>query len=460
MTNSLHQNQENKDVVRRIDHAKIKDKKTAFMGGVYDSQDHYSRPIPKNIDVSNFSPLSLDELLEILGLTIKQDQQNKLVTFLCQLSAYTEDSQFNISFNAPSSTGKSFIPLEIAQLFPKEDVIKTGYASPTAFFHDQGEYKEELKGYEIDLERKILIFLDQPHDLLLQHLRPLLSHDEKEILIKITDKSQTHGLRTKNILLRGFSSVIFCTAGLKIDEQEATRMVLLSPEINQEKIREAIYAKVKKESDRKTYKDWLQGNAGRELLKERIMAIKQERIEEIIIKSPEKIEEIFTKQKRILKPRDARDVGRLISLVKTFALLNLWFRERNGQTIIANEDDISEAIKIWNKISESQELGIPPYIYSLYLKIVLTAFNEKNQIQDEESEQNIQGIGLTRQEIISKHFQVYGRALSDWKLRQEIIPMWESAGLITQERDIDDKRKILISPTTPFTVSQEQNNSE
>jgi hypothetical protein len=52
---------------------------------------------------------------------------------------------------------------------------------------------------------------------------PLLSHDKKEIAIKITDKTQKNGTKTKNILLRGYPSVIFCTAGLRIDEQEATR---------------------------------------------------------------------------------------------------------------------------------------------------------------------------------------------------------------------------------------------
>jgi len=156
-----------------------------------------------SIDVSQFKPLSSQELLEILGLTIKKDEQNKLITFLCELSAYTESSQFNISFNAPSSTGKSYIPTEIAQLFPPEDVIEIGYCSPTAFFHDVGKYSEKHGGYVVDLSRKILIFLDQPHTLLLQHLRPILSHDKKEIRMKITDKSHRYGLKTKNILLVG-----------------------------------------------------------------------------------------------------------------------------------------------------------------------------------------------------------------------------------------------------------------
>jgi len=189
----------------------------------------------EKIDTSQFKPISFKELGEILNLTIKKDEVNKIVTFLCEVSAYTDNSQFNISYNAPSSTGKSYIPTEIARLFPEEDVIEVGYCSPTAFFHDRGEWIEEKKGYLVDLSRKILIFLDQPHTLLLQHLRPLLSHDKKEISIKITDKSQKHGLRTKNILLRGFPSVIFCTAGLRIDEQEATRFLLLSPEVSQKK---------------------------------------------------------------------------------------------------------------------------------------------------------------------------------------------------------------------------------
>jgi len=64
--------------------------------------------------------------------------------------------------------------------------------------------------------------------------------------MKITDKTQKFGLKTKNVLLRGYPSVIFCTAGLKIDEQEATRFLLLSPEINQEKSEKQSTKKLKK----------------------------------------------------------------------------------------------------------------------------------------------------------------------------------------------------------------------
>lgn len=92
-----------------------------------------------------FKPMSSQELLDVLGITIKHDVENKLATFLCQLTAYTENAQFNISFNAPSSTGKSFIPTEIARLFPKEDVMELAYASPTSFFHMNGKYDKVVR---------------------------------------------------------------------------------------------------------------------------------------------------------------------------------------------------------------------------------------------------------------------------------------------------------------------------
>ena len=396
----------------------------------------------KFIDVSSFKPIACDDLIKILGLTIKRDETNKVITFLAQLSAYTENSQINISFNAPSSTGKSFIPLEIVSLFPEEDVIKLGNCSPTAFYHEQGEYDKATNTIKVDLSRKILIFLDQPSTQLLERLRSLLSHDEKVIMAKITDKNQKGGNRTKTVAIKGFPAVIFCSAGLRLDEQEATRFLLLSPEISYEKIREAIYEKIKKEADSKNYKDITERDPNRKLLKERILAIKEANIKEIKLGNPELVKELFLKNIKQPKPRHQRDIARVISLIKVLALLNLWFREKDREVIIANDTDIKEAFRLWETISESQELNLPPYVLNLYKDVILKAYEAVKR-------------GLSRQEIMKKHFEVYGRFLPDWQLRQWIIPMLETSGLITQEADSFDKRKILISPTSEINSESE-----
>lgn len=428
------------------EHGDITDYFIKVGGSVDDLFGKYAKPYPERIDTSQFTPLTSEQLIETLDLTIKCDAENKLTTFLCELSAYTEDAQFNISFNAPSSTGKSFIPTEIALLFPQEDVKEIAYCSPTAFFHDHGEYDKEKNQYLADLSRKIIIFLDQPHNDLLTRLRPLLSHDKKEITLKITDKSQKFGLKTKNVLLRGYPSVIFCTAGLRVDEQEATRFLLLSPEINQEKIQQGISAAIRKESDGDSYRSWLDADPNRALLKERIRAIKIEGIKEIKIPEPERVERRFLSEKKKLKPRHQRDAKRLLSIIKAFALMNVWFRERNGSTIIANGADIEEGFKLWNKISVSQELNLPPYIHNIYSEIILAAWNEKNAGRGEGWNEATGKIGISRQEVLAKHYAVYGRMLDNNQLRQQILPMLETAGLIMQEHDPSDKRKVLIHP--------------
>jgi len=386
----------------------------------------------------NFKPLGATELADVLGLTIKKDEANKVVTFLCQLSAYTENAQFNVSYNAPSSTGKSYIPTEIASIFPREDVIELAYCSPTAFFHDVGKYDKALNGYRVDLSRKILIFLDQPHNDLLARLRPLLSHDRKEITLKITDKSQKMGLRTKNILMRGFPAVIFCTAGLQIDEQEATRFLLLSPEVNQEKIRESILASIQKESNRELYSKALEMNLQRQQLTERIRAIRDENIQEIRIGFQDEVEKRFFAGRHVLKPRHQRDIKRITALIKCFALLNLWWREREGSTITANLDDIHQAFAVWERIGVSQELNLPPYIYSLYTEVILAAWDDKIQ-------QGRKG-GLIRNDIAKKYYEVFEQMLDMTKFRQQILPMLETAGLVYQEADPMDKRKVLLFP--------------
>lgn len=329
-----------------------------------------------------------------------------------------------------------------------------GYVSPTAFFHDQGKYIAEKNEYVVDLSRKIMIFLDQPHTMLLQHLRPFLSHDQKELLIKITDKNQRGGHKTKNILLKGFPSVIFCTASLKLDEQEATRFILLSPETNQEKIRQGVAIKIRKETDLEAYNGWLESDQRRQLLKQRIEAIKQEEIKDVKLGCPEVIEGMFLKDRPTLKPKHQRDIGRIIAIIKCFAVLNLWWRKREGATIIANEDDVQEAFKVWARISESQELNIPPYLYNMYYEVILPAWREKNPAWDGGEMEST--TALLRKDVLKKHLDVYGRILNDWFLRQQVLPVLENSGLISQEPDKDDKRRMLIYPVAGISKVEEK----
>ena len=60
-------------------------------------------------------------------------------------------------------------------------------------------------------------------------------------------------------------------------------------------------------------------------------------------------------------------------------------------------------------------------------------------------------------EILQKHYDTYGRPLDIHVFRSQIIPMLETAGLIYQEEDLNDKRKKLIFISEH---DEKQNNSE
>ncbi|MEM3880867.1 MAG: hypothetical protein QXD19_03875 [Candidatus Bathyarchaeia archaeon] len=384
-------------------------------------------------------PLTLDELKEIVSSTIKHDETNKVITFLIMLLTYTEEDQTNLSFNAESSTGKSYIPLELAWYFPKEDIIEYGYVSPTAFFHEHGvlipdpsdtredvEPEKRRKINYIDLKRKILIFLDQPHDTLLQRLRPLLSHDRKTIVCKITDQRAKVGLRTKTVWIEGYPTVVFCTAKFSMDDQERTRLLMLSPEVSQDKIRDSIFLKIEKESDRKKFNETMNSDPRRVWLRERVQQIKAANIDYVII--PEdlraQIAERFMEQHKSLIPRHQRDISRLLALIKAHALLNLWQRERVENSLIVNYEDVLEGFRLYLGISRANEFGLPPEVYNIFEAL-------RGEFPED---------GLTRKEIHAAYYRVFRRTVGKKRL-DEILNILQSVGLLTEEPDPNDKRQ-------------------
>ncbi len=405
------------------------------------SQNYVYPEVGVNSLKEQIKPLSIDELTEILGSTVRHDDVNKAITFLTMLLTYTEEDQINLGFLAESSTGKSYIPLELSWYFPKEDVLKTGYASPTAFFHDWGalltdpsdkrdvEEDKKRKVTHIDLHQKILIFLDQPHDQLLQRLRSLLSHDEKQIIVKIADRSQKSGLRTKNIALDGYPTVLFCTAKFTMQDQEKTRLLLLSPEIDQEKLRDTIALKLDKEGDREAFYKRMMEDPQRKLLAARVWAIKAAEIKYVKIPedSREEIYRHFMQTHKFLIPRHQRDISRLVAIIKGHALLNCMHREKIEDSVFVNVEDVKVGFMLYSKVSEANELGLSPELYTVYLKL-------KPHIENRVD-------GIERKDFQKLYFREFHKVIGR-EHAANILKIWESVGLILEQPDPVDRRKL------------------
>ncbi len=372
-----------------------------------------------------------NEVTEILESTIKCDVTTKLILFCAGILTFTEEDQITVLMSGESAGGKSYIPNQVLLYFPEQIVKVIASASPTAFMHDHGEWSKEDQTLRVNLEKVILLFLDQPHYTLMEKLRPLLSHDRKVLCYKITDKSSSGGNRTKTIEVTGYPTVIFASASMTLDEQEKTRAILLSPETGHAKVKETLRFRIQCDSDRVAFRKKLESDPKRKWLMNRIEDIQSANIKEVVIPDVDSTFERFSKMHPKLAPRHNRDITRIMGLIKAHALLNFRSRkkQRKGTAIVATAEDINAGFDLYGKISEPNELGLPPAVYEVYNLIIRPLLSEE---------------GVERKVILAKYHEEYGRPLEDYKLRREILPALESAGLVRQQPHPNDRRIMLV----------------
>ena len=157
----------------------------------------------------------------------------------------------------------------------------------------------------------------------------MLSHDQPELHYKITDKNQKYGLGTKNVILRGYPSVFFCSTRADPDEQEKTRLIRLSPSTDQVKLRESLELATLRRSNPDEYRRRIQLDPERAWLANRILGIRQWGIKEVNIPDDGKsVYARFMKEHPYLRPRHQRDFPRIFSFIKAHGLLNCFNRTR------------------------------------------------------------------------------------------------------------------------------------
>jgi hypothetical protein len=221
---------------------------------------------------------------------------------------------------------------------------------------------------------------------------------------------------------------------------------MLSPSIEQDKLIAGIKQSISKEADRQSFNDSVGINPARLLFKKRIIGIKQEHIIDVKIDNSALVEKLFLHDSnKAIKPRQQRDIKKVICLIKGFALFNVWFRKREGDYIYAIDSDIYEAFELWNSISVGQDYGLAPYIYQIYANVIVPLW-KKQEMENYNSPLDFAKKGLKRQDILNKYNKLHGAPLSIIYLRQHILPQLEQVGLIVQERSTDDGRQMLVFP--------------
>lgn len=408
------------------------------------------------VEAENFKEMSLVDLQNVLSLTIKFDNINKVIVFLAMLSAYTEENQLNIFLNARSSSGKTYIVTEVSSLFPKIDVRKYMRVSPTAFYYDDQAMAQDDSGeMMLDLSRKILIFMDQVDTKLQAMIRPLLSHDDKKTAFKLTNRNNSGKNAAVNGYILGYPATIFCSANMQMDEQEQTRAILLSPEITQEKINAGIDLYQQRANDNGEFQNMLTSNSDRKLLIQRIRFIRELNIRYIIVPKELEVGKTFKNTlKGNLLPRHQRDSQHFNSFVKVCALLNAPKREIRNHDLVATKADVDAALEIWNFLGRSQQYGIPPQVLDFCDNMIVPAYIAKRNSAKATT-------GITIDDLVAYCYGKTGEMLNRDQVRKQYLPVLEQANLISYEKDPNDKRKMIITPLVgQFNVNNSQKGEE
>jgi hypothetical protein len=424
-----------------------------------------------------------EQVYKTLGVTIKGDRATALNLHYNLVNNYSEDRQQNIAITGPSSSGKTYLVLQLLAYHPQDAIIKKGYVSPSAFFHEnanlcmrdaaggfkplpekrayvEGALEEWLKSnpqpergagltewkarlrsenrrlkdewssldkvYVANFERKILVFLDEPNDALLVKLRPMLSHDAKVIESSITDKQDGRN-QTKNVVMIGFPSFVFNSVSYSTDDQERTRFVQLSPSVTQDKLREALNHQAESMTDPGAFSEALENHEDTKLLKWKIWLIANSPTRNVII-SPalmEKIRAKYMEGRGALKPRDLRDFPHLVDVVRACALFNQHTRVKvDERTVEAEERDLAYAVEITEPVLEANRLGMPPHVHEFWVKCLEPALKENY---------------LNKKEISQLYARFFSFRIGDRRLKN-LIDLYMETGLIYEDMNPVDKR--------------------
>ncbi|WP_316504766.1 hypothetical protein [Nitrosopumilus sp.] len=430
------------------------------------------------------------------------------------LSAYTNEP-INVGVLAPSSEGKTYATVEISEIFPEKDIISIGRLSPTALIHSHGRLVDsdgeplesrlqkireqmaeaenegdrktarELKGImadmiasarnEVDLTHKILLFLDNPKPETYEMLKPILSHDKKEILYKTTKSDGS--LSVKDTIIKGWPAVIVCSAKNEakneVWEEIATRFFIVSPNTNISK-----YYEANKLTSQKIGKpSWASGVYANPKdkrfcryyiyrLRDSLTELCQNGENPVFNPFADKLAELFPHNQGVTMRHFKRLMSfcNIESLINANSLMKLEFVPYHGNkkiSVITSLETIQNAIKIIGKVST-----VPPEKIKFYEKVFVPAIQDKMMVQtslDENNDQqqirldkyqnnNNSNVSLTSSECAEWHIRIFAKPITSKQVLENYLKPLIDEGLLESSYNPDNKSQKLYHTSSQLTI--------
>jgi len=364
-----------------------------------------------NKDVST-DPQLFQRFMKHLSKSVVHDKSTKTIVFYTAVSAYTKNP-INLFLRGESSTGKTYNVTNTLQYFSEQDCWILGGLSPKAIVHEYGvfvddkgkpiedfdkpdkrkprqkkdedheafskrmkEWKETHREWSkrirdsrviVDLNSKILVFLEPPPLETYNTLRPILSHDKEEISYKFTDKISGR-LRTAHVVVRGWPATIFLSTKEEHIQELATRSFTITPESHESKHRDAIRLQGKQKSFPWKYNEY---DLELTLLRKYVETLRDNTSNlEIVIPFARELAEAYPAQ----PPRSMRDFNHINSLLEACTLFHTFQRPAiwidKTPYVMCTLRDLNIVSNILPEIEETTVTGLPRHILDCFHKVM------------------------------------------------------------------------------------------
>jgi len=357
----------------------------------------------------------LNSAIETTSKWLVKDLALRRLLLRVYVSAFTDDP-FNLALLGRDSIGKTYNAVVMAKLLPESYIEFLAGQSPAALAHDLGEYDKETRSWVVDVSHKIWLMLDVLPQETMSRLKPLLSHDRREIVYKFTDKTKRGGLRTQRVVIRGWPAVILCAAKTGYVSEYSTRWATATPEISDSK------------TDQATQKIGEIEASPEEFLEDKNIQVWRAVFAIIRKNSPIKVKIPYAPiiAKEFLKrgPETMRVVKTFMRMVKANSALHFMQRSKDGEYYVAEPEDFKEALEDFKVIAAPTFLGISGDALQLY-----------DHIKGKKD--------LTFEDIAVAARQCFGTDVSDNTLRELYVQRMVDTGLLVEKTDQTDKRRKL-----------------
>ena len=304
----------------------------------------------------------------------------------------------------------------------------------------------------IDLTGIILVFLEPPDVYLWNKIKPILSHDAMEIEFPYVDKTESGGIQTKKVVVRGWPACIFCSAK---DESNwptwpeiVSRFLITSPNMIKEKYEESNLLIAQRKGLPSIIQDQLIiSSKDIELAKDCIKYIKQQ------IKSNKNdlwipYYGILSEALKSDKGPDVRNTGRIFSLLNIIPVIKSDNRPKlslNGNiSTVATLEDLSEVLAITQNLN-----GMPVYKMKFFKEVFYPLFRSINEPEvSEDGKKQEEIIAVTTKQLSKYYKSKFGRELSSDNIRKTYLNELHNNGLIEEEESKIDKRFKIYHPLT------------